>query len=398
MKIGLATFTATLIMSSTIALAAPLTTAPAFSATTKTIRVAEGDFFEGSGKQLVIDGANMYAAFAGAKGEPSVVRSSDYGMTWGSPMVLANANAAGTVRIALASSPKQAGKKIVCVIWTDGGAIKFSYSQDLPTRIVWSPPATLPSAGITGIHPTTSRIATAPDGSIHIIFNADSGTYYTYALAADKSFSPPTKLGWVPVGDSLDIGADSNNAIYIAEITQNTSDRVLSLHKKTAGQSKWSDIKVAKDNNTSKVLDNPSIAVLDEKNIYIAYKRIGVNKPTTIWLASTTDGGKTWANNQIAPNAEVSGTYPAIAVSADKVISLTAHYEPEGSAPQVLVNKSADGGATWSPSVKVAGDGFPSIAINSNGKTCILSISIETADPSITGSTEKRALIYTMEM
>jgi hypothetical protein len=366
MKRLIVTVTAALAFSATTALAAT-PAAPVMSMTVKTTKVAEGtvEAWNG-GRELAIDGNNVYVAYDGSDGA-SVIRSTDGGLTWGVPAVLSIGG--GSTRIALAKDPLSTTKKIIAATYETGdGNIYYRYYVDRPSGAVWSQPVVIGS----GLAFTVAMTA-APNGSIHVLYCDTDWTtvYYTTASSADASFSTPVALSWPAFNGEIAIATDSANNLYSATALYGT-DNTVHFHKKANGSSSWSDVTVV----ASGASNAASIAALDSNNIYIAYKMMNTSVPTNgpnMWLAVTNDGGKTWTKRILPSHSAQDSSRPSIAVNSSKVVSVAAAYNAHRANAFVAINKSSDNGATWSPDTIVAGSHFASLAIDSAGKTCIVS-------------------------
>jgi len=354
MKKMFATIAATVVMGSTISMAAT-PVAPTFSVTTKASKIGEGGMFSPDGRTLAIDGTTLYASFTGPNNSARVVRSIDGGLTWGLSADLAINSYGDSLRLALAKDPLNSTKKILCAVWTDTANMSLQYAYFRPSGNGWSTPVTIaPAVDYTGI-----TMAAAPNGSIHVIFNDLFGVaQYATASSATDLFSQPVSLGWEGSGN-LAITADSSNNLYAAE----TGNNVLRFHKKTVGSSSWSTVTI--DTNTG---DNVSIALYDSNNIYIAY--LGIDYDVAI--AVSTNGGTLWTKRAVnaAIAATTTTTHPSIAVSAGKVLALASYSRN----PSITyVNKSSDNGVTWSTATQIAGNRHPSIAFDSAGKINMVS-------------------------
>ena len=361
--------------------------APVFSLTAKATKVADGSSWQGNGgRQVAVSGNNVYVAFHGPAGEPSVARSTDGGLTWSTPAVLANdairGNATGTVRVAIAKDPLYAGKHIVCAAWgTNDDQIFYSYFVDRPTGAGWSAPVSL--AGPAGGWAFTVALAAAPNGSVHLIFAGTSGgTYLASATAADAPFSAPVLLPWTSEGANHSMAFDAASDLYVVESHWDLAGTAfVTFHKKAAASSAWSAVDVAVSNASTQLGDNVSIAVFNSSHIYIAYKQYSTaetNPANHVWTAYSSDGGATWTRRPVTPNAAVYGTHPSIAVAANaqgtKVVTVAAHYLDYGPAGRVFVNRSTDNGATWSPNATGPGTQQVSLTLDSAGKALVMSV------------------------
>jgi hypothetical protein len=385
-----------LVLSASVALAAT-PTAPVFSMTVKSTKVANGaNWSNDGGRELAVDGNNIYAAFHGPYGEPSVIRSTDGGATWGMPAVLANdpaGNASYNMRIAVAKDPLYTGKKIVCVTWvTMDGSLMYSYFVDRPTGTTWSTPVVIANTW------ETVNLAAAPNGSLHLLF-IDSSTglnYYATATNAEAPFSTPKQVPWSESNQSLAI--DSNNNLYVTETHYDSVlGNTLYYHNKPASSSSWSSVVVAKTDTTNEINDNVSIAVYDANNIYIAFKKYPLtvaNSENHVWLASSSNAGKTWTQKIVTPNATVYGTHPSITVNSSKVVTIAAHYVNYGPDGRITINKTSDNGTTWSANVSVIGNNQASTALDSAGKVCVLSNLDDIIDTFRNGSLGNPASLY----
>lgn len=408
MKKILVVLTALFMMSATVVFAAtPL--APVFSLTAKATKVAEGDIWSQSGKQLVVDGTNVYVGFSGPNGVPSVIRSTDGGLTWGNAAILAASGIPSTVRIAVAKDPLNVGKKIVSAVWgamdAEGNMVLWnSFYLDRPTLTSWSTPTIIAGVSIGFVDPNSTSIAAAPDGSIHLIFNNSNGNlYYWTAASADSNTNTPQLLPWGSGTSNHAITVDSSNSIHAVSYSPFGANFSMDYHKKAAGSSTWSTVSVAVDDPSQGLTvsaDNVSIAAYDSNNIYIAFKQTS-SGTLHVWLAATTNGGNTWTKRIVTPNANVYGTHPSIAVNATKVVAIAGYYEAYGPTARVSVNKTSDNGLTWSPSTNVIGNATPNIAVDSTQRFCVLSVLQEVTDPFINGSMTDiygpRAIYFTKE-
>jgi len=399
MKKTLALTTA-LILTSAPLVCAPSHAAPVLGMGATTTRVAEGSLLPPKdSKQLIVDGKKMYAGFKGLNGAPSVVKSTDGGLTWGNASTLDRSGEAP--RIAVAIDTHYPGKKIVCAIWANAGSLKYSYYTDRPTGAGWSPAVSV--SGDINVPEESPVIAAAPDGSIHIFLTDYTNNYYLYANTADGTFIGPTSVqsewGNYPNSRDYAIATDSTNNVYVADTHDDQkTGSVLFLHKKAPGNG-WliigneSHPYIDRTDANFTVSNHLSLAVYDANNMYIAYKKdpSSGTPVSQIWLAATSNGSVQnphWALNPVAPKKTTYGTMPSVAVNARKILSVAGFYDAWGpGTAHVSINKTSDYGATWSDSGTIDGSGYPSIAIDSAGKTCVLTVKFA---PSLSGSLSER--------
>ncbi len=378
MKKMLVTAAATLVLSASVAMAAT-PAAPVMSMTVKTTKVATGEISVPDGRQLVVDGNNVYVAFTASDGTPCISRSTDGGSTWRDPAVMSTDTTNSRIRIAKAKDPLQTGKSIIVAAWGATDGLKYSYFVERPNTAGWSIPVAI--ADSLTADATTMKVGAAPNGSVHLFFNDADGFKYVTATKAESAFTTPILLPFATDSNWYGIGFDSSNNVYVVD----TLNGSLNLHKKTAANSTWTNSTVIGSNVDTTAA---SIAVYDANNIYIAYKAVDavINPPAdlyanlTIWVAITNDGGKTWSKRPVTPNATVYGTYPSINVNSSKVITVVGHYGSWSATDRITINKSSDNGATWSPNVSVPGNTTNQSTLDSAGKVCVLS--------SINGSAE----------
>lgn len=361
-------------------LAAPLAASaapppPVFTLTAKATKVADGSTWQGDGgRQVALFGNNVYIAFHGPAGEPSIARSTDGGLTWGTPAVLANDPASltsGSARVAVAKDPLYAGKHVVYAAWgTSDGQVKYAYFVDRPTGTGWSAPVAFAGDAY------SLALAAAPNGSVHLVFQGPGGTTYATAPSADAPFADPVVLPFTTDGGNHALAFDANSNLYMVE-SHWDGGAYVTFHKKLAAAASWSTVDVAVETPTLQPNDNVSIAVLDANNVYIAFKQYPLNDPNAeihLWTAVSTNGGATWTRRIVTPNAGYYCTHPSIAVDAKKVITVAAHCVEYGPNGKVFVNRSSDGGATWSASVAVAGTQQVSLALDPNGKALVSAV------------------------
>jgi hypothetical protein len=375
MKKLLVTAVAALTLGAGVALAAT-PAAPVMSMTVSTTKVAEGSLYsQNRDRQLAINGSNVYVAYDGVQG-PSIIRSTDSGLTWGTPVVL-NTTGGSQTRLAVAKDPQSSTKKIIAAAYTTpngnflGGDINYQFYVDRPTGAVWSQPVVIGDG-----YPTSVTMAAAPNGNIHILYISydmymNATVYYTMAVSADAPFSTPVALNFSSLYEEINIATDSANNLYV--VTPHIpSVGEVSVHKKSYSTGNWTDVSVV----PSGASNAASIFALDANNIYIAYKvddrSVGSLGPH-VWIAVSTDGGKTWPTKRVVtPHATQGSAHPSIVVNSSKVISVAATYNAYSPTAQVIINKSSDNGATWSPNAVVAGSHEGSLAVDSAGKTAIV--------------------------
>jgi hypothetical protein len=372
----LATLASAAVMSAGVAMAAT-PVAPVMSMAVKTTKVAEGDvYMYNGGRQLAIDGNNVYVAFTEPALQASIIRSIDGGLTWGEAAELNytdNANG-NSIRIALAKDPLYPAKKIVAATYgtTNNNSINYRYYVDRPTGAIWSQPVVIDTGG----DPYSISMAAAPNGNVHVLYTdiSNSNVYYASATTADSAFTfgplkytdPATNLEVTATAlySEIAVATDSANNLY-AVVPENES---VTLYKKSYGSSTWT----AKTVVDSGAANAASVAALDANNIYIAY-RMQDPKGSIMWIASTSNGGTSWTKKIVTPHSAQDSSRPSIAVNSSKVISLAATYNPYTPNAVVVINKSSDNGATWSPNTVVAGSHGASLAIDAAGKTAIVS-------------------------
>jgi hypothetical protein len=383
MKRVLTTAAAALMLCATVALAAT-PAAPVMTMTVKATKVADTSWWQlPKGSNVVIDGNNAYVAFAGPNGV-SISRSTDGGQTWGVPVVLSTTGSA--VQIAKAKDPLQTGKNILVAAWSETDSLRYSYYVERPTGSGWSVPLVIPGASVSSdtVSASSIRIGAAPNGSVYLFFNNTDNASFSFvkATSAETAFSSPALLPFATnVSDNYSIAFDSSNNVYVVDSTNG-----LSFSKYTAATSTWTTKQV--DTPTRVDTTGVSIAVYDANTIYVAYKVLdAVTNPSpdmyaniTIWVAATTDGGKSWTKRIVTPNGTVYGTQPVVAVNSSKVVYVGGLYVEWGPAGRITINKSSDNGATWSTNVSVPGNTGINIALDSVGKLSVISVSDNSGD------------------
>lgn len=359
--------------------------APSFNQTVRSIKVSDGFSFQSNGgRQLIVSGNLVYVAFGNLLGEPTIARSSDGGATFPTfvSMVSDPADPADgqSIRIALAADPLQPGKKILFAAWaTQGGQIRSSYHAERPDYTGWSVPVAIVGSGVWG---HTLSVGAAPNGSIHVMFDQDDGagmveTRYMTAPDATAPFGEVAPTPWR--GGDTSMAFDLFSNVYVVSSSGNADQtgRDLLFHRKAPTGHDWTTMTLLTSSETVGIGDNVSIAVADPSAVYIAYKRHWTDDPNPgnhVHLASSTDGGATWTFRPVTPNATVYGTHPSVAVSTlngVRTVTVAAHYVNYGPDGRVSVNKTTDGGLTWSNNASINGVLQVSLALDERGKALI---------------------------
>ncbi len=375
MKKMLVTAAAALVLSASLAMAAPAT--PVFNTPTK---VGEGITNYERNKKMAFDGANIYAGYA-SDGTVRVAKSDNNGTTWGLSQKLEGTVAtdyvqAESVVLAVSNDPLYAGKKLVHAIWyaadstvswPNGNIIYYAYKADRPTQTGWSTPARIDMgvANGSGGGGGTS-LAVTSNGAIHILYNNS----YITAASPDSTFSSPTALPFQSDGQTY-MKMDSTNNLYVAYVINNEQ---LMFTKKAASASTWSTPVAVYTTAQGNLSRNIDLVVLNSSTYYIAFQSWVTSNPDLddLNLLVSTNSGSTWTKRTVLANTPDGNNKVNVAVSSTKVISYVSEvYGGVYSNPSIKVWRSNDAGATWSAPATIKGQRQPYISLDSAGKANI---------------------------
>jgi hypothetical protein len=79
-----------------------------------------------------------------------------------------------------------------------------------------------------------------------------------------------------------------------------------------------------------------------------------------VYTKRSADGGFTWGPDVRLSRLQIRSEYPAVALAGRSVYVVWHAFLPEG--PEIVLRRSADGGATWGPEIRLGEGAHPSIA------------------------------------
>ncbi len=199
-------------------------------------------------------------------------------------------------------------------------------------------------------------------GTIQGFFaSSDGGTTWTRVCL------PLFTGGFAGDGDPI-VGYDLNNVAYAGGIQRNSSSTFFGVvvSSSTNNGTTWgTPVRAVKD-ELGYLADKPWMEIdtnsgsTFKNNIYISTTQFASNSNTQIWVAHSSDGGKTWTDKPVSALA----TYPTsvnqfsdLAIGADGTVYANwINCPPSNGAPpycggqksSIMFSKSTDGGNTWS--------------------------------------------------
>jgi hypothetical protein len=268
-----------------------------------------------------------------------VSRSANGGKTWGEPTTLVREDGRAFNDLpSITADPTDA--RYVYAVWdrlalVDGGPhfVGPTYlSRSTDNGRTWEPPRPIFDPGLDR-QTLANQIAVLPDGTLVNVFlhykeDVDAGTATTEAAvirSTDKgrTWSPPVKVGdmlavgardpqtQTPIRDGAlipHIAVGSGGAVYVAwqdaRFTGGERDGVV-LSRSTDGGRTWSDAVRVNADPTVQAF-SPALATAPDGKVGVTYYDLRSNTadpatlPTDYRLASSADGGRTWAETRVS--------------------------------------------------------------------------------------------------
>ena len=168
----------------------------------------------------------------------------------------------------------------------------------LPVLAIAAQPVTVVT-GTMIAEPEQPQAAVAADGTIHIAFGAGDTVYCSRSLDAGKTFSQPQKIGKLPQlalglrrGPRIVAGPE---AIVVTAISHDRGD-LLAWHSADDGQT-WKGPARVNDSPNNAREGLHAMAMGPQGEIFCVWLDLR-NEGTQLFGAGSTDGGKTWSDNQ----------------------------------------------------------------------------------------------------
>jgi len=236
-----------------------------------------------------------------------------------------------------------------------------------PGEIVFEPNVRVDDSGSSTKEQTYPAIAVDADGNIYAAWNDRRNNrddiYFTKSTDGGTTFGPNLK-----VNDSSknkrkfpSIAVDPRGNIYVAWHDERSGSRDIYFAKSTdGGMTFGTNTRVDDTGASASAQSIPSLSIIVDmnENIYLAWydNRNGNND---IYFAKSTDGGATFE-----PSVRVDDTgasisvqaKPSVAIGSNGDIYVTWHDKRNGSF-DIYFAKSADGGATFGPNIRVDDSG-----------------------------------------
>ena len=253
-----------------------------------------------------------------------------------------------------------------------------------PGEIVFEPNVRVDDTGSSSSEQTYPAVAVDQDGNIYVAWNdrrdGRYNIYFTKSADGGATFDPNIKLNDSSRGKRKypSIAVDPRGNIYIAWHDERNGNRDIYLAKSTDGGMTFGPNTRVDDTGASasaQSVPSLSIAVDMNENVYLAWydNRNGNND---IYFAKSADGGATFGESARVDDTGAASSVqakPSIALDANGDIYAIWHDKRNGSF-DIYFAKSADGGVTFGPNVRVDDTGTlyrdqfdPRIVVDKNG-------------------------------
>lgn len=231
--------------------------------------------------------------------------------------------------------------------------------------------------GFGGIGISSGGHYIAARGDTVYVVHTDGRVWFRKSTDGGVSFGPPVQVNSTPSGVNPSMRVDSAGIIYVAY--QRLTDDIYFTKSTDGGASFTPAVKVNDDTDPNVVQENPSIAVNNKRQIFIAWldqRGIPPGDPSArnLFFASSFDSGSVF-NTNIQVNdltARVNQTVDIAADDSNRIYVVWGSFQPPNKGPIYLV-RSTDSGLTFPfrsvvtdlpADMSIAGGFSPSMAIN----------------------------------
>ncbi len=296
-----------------------------------------------------------------------IMKTTDGGVTWGSPSTQGVVEIAGTNNNAMISFPSD-----------NVGYLSYGYFNNSSNTYVTRIMKTI-DGGVTWGSPSTRGVVdiTGTNDSVTITFPSDNIGYLVYSYPSSTipnisvtrmmkttdggvTWGSPTSSGGVfellgPLGENSKIIFPSENVGYLWQsyFSSSVNSMVTRILKTTDGGITWSP----PNNQEISGTENAVLSFPSNNTGYLSYKYLNTSTNTYVTrVLKTTNGGRTWSSPSTQGAVEIIGTngHATIVFPSDNVGYLSYRYfNFSANAYATRIMKTTDGGVTWgSPSIQ----------------------------------------------
>jgi hypothetical protein len=272
----------------------------------------------------------------------------------------------------------------IYVVWQDtrGGVGDIYFAKSTDGGATFNPNVRVNDAD-TDSAQFEPDMAVDTNGNIYVVWtdtrNGYCDTYFAKSTDGGATFSPNVRVNDTssPTGGNYSkIAVDTNGNIYVVWADGRNGNLDIYFAKSTDGGATFSpNVRVDDTGALNKTQYLPCLALDSQGNIYVAWKdeRSGHHD---IYFAKSTDGGATFSPNVRVNFVGSDGHWPAIAV--DNHGNIFVAWQDSSSSSGIYLAKSVDGGISFGTNVKV-NDGpmgstvnSPSMVVDRNGAVYIV--------------------------
>lgn len=339
-------------------------------------KVADAQVGTHGGQYSAVDGTTMYVAGSG-----KVFRSSDSGATWGGghsfyrdPQTGVPISV-GMTSIAVSGDAVYPTQRIIHVVFEADSSIYYTWA-DATNLDSWSTPLRLNGSMGALQDP---NIVVSKTGKIHVMVENDSYQLFYLTAANHESgfFTEPVMVpvSSLPIAGDAEMYLDKTENLHLSYPYYNDAGLTgIKYTRLPAGSSTWT----TPANVLAPTLETDSghtaLTAFDANNVYIESILNG-----NLTFFGTTNGGTSWTKKVIVAKSATlrSSSHLDIAVNASKAITAGAVFVTTDAAGNeisrdVKLYRSTDGGATWSAATTIAKGDHLVTNVYSTGKVGVV--------------------------
>ena len=316
------------------------------------------------GAQVAVAGdGTIIVTWYGDNGSGSVVqtaRSTDGGVTWGTPVTLSGTNT---------SYPQIAvgGDGTFTVTWTRNQIVQAAVSTD--SGVTWSGSIDLSAAGG---NPNNPQVFAGDDGTIAVTWEMRVGFNWVVQAStspnAGVTWSAPTDVSAVGnVAEGTEVTVADDGTIFVAWTFDGGSGRTVQASTSTDAGATWS---APSDLSAAGNAFNPRLATSPDGTVTVTWQQYG-GTSSLVRTSRSTDGGATWSPPVDLSVDGVDAYNARIAVAGNGTIAVSWERGNGGIERIVQAATSTNGGLTWSATVNLSAAGDysdnPELVVGADG-------------------------------